>query len=93
MCAICSTILYQGRINLTISCFKFSYLHFYTLSGLNEKLQRLENALAKQDLYLKEKDDTIAILKELRDNMENKLEKVKKKNEGQWEEIQRIYGS
>ncbi|KAK7163421.1 hypothetical protein R3I93_007467 [Phoxinus phoxinus] len=50
------------------------------ITGLNEKLQRLENALAKQDLYLKEKDDTIALLKELRDNMENELEKVKKKN-------------
>lgn len=53
-------------------------------------MQRLENALAKQNLYLKEKDDTIAKLKELRDNMEQELEKVKKKNEGQWEEIKRV---
>ncbi|XP_077088851.1 uncharacterized protein LOC143740738 [Siphateles boraxobius] len=51
------------------------------IDGLNEKLQRLENTLAKQDLNLKEKDDTIAILKKRQDDMENELEKVKKKNE------------
>jgi len=46
-------------------------------------LQRLENELAKQGLNLKEKDDTIAKLKELRENKESELEKAKKKNEGQ----------
>ncbi|XP_039510562.1 myosin heavy chain, cardiac muscle isoform isoform X2 [Pimephales promelas] len=51
------------------------------ISGLNEKLQRLENELAKQGLNLKEKDDTIAKLKELRENKESELEKAKKKNE------------
>ncbi|XDV27767.1 hypothetical protein PO909_031250 [Leuciscus waleckii] len=53
------------------------------IAGLNEKLQRLENALAKENLNLKEKDDTIAKLKELRDNMEKELGKEKKKNESQ----------
>ncbi|ROL55195.1 Erythroid membrane-associated protein [Anabarilius grahami] len=48
--------------------------------GLNDKLQRLENTLAKQNLYLKEKDDTISELKELRDNMKTDLENAKKKN-------------
>lgn len=51
------------------------------IAGLNEKLQRQENALAKQDQNLKEKDDTIAILKELRDNMKKELDRVKEKNE------------
>lgn len=54
-------------------------------------MQRLENTVAKQDQSLKEKDDTISGLKELRDNMKTELENAKKKNKGQWEEIQREY--
>ncbi|XP_067219934.1 myosin heavy chain, cardiac muscle isoform isoform X1 [Chanodichthys erythropterus] len=50
------------------------------IDGLNDKVKRLENTLAKQNLNLKEKDDTISALKEERDNMQTELENAKKEN-------------
>lgn len=58
-------------------------MYFCPLSGLNDKVKSLENTLGKQNLKLKEKDDTISALKEERDNMQTELENAKKENKGQ----------
>ncbi|XP_073705375.1 uncharacterized protein [Garra rufa] len=50
------------------------------IADLKDKSQKQENALAEKDEFLKEKDETIAILNRQQDAVKDELEKVKNKN-------------